>query len=293
MKLSFLLILIVFTLVPNGASYSTDILRNKASSPMTRNQQSDNPQRISAETQNSVTPTAVLPSAVDSPHTPIKQNRSQYESAYWPPNWSSWALVIIAIVASYIALRSLRTIEQQAKNAADGVVETRKAAEAAKQSADVADKSLRVVERAWLAVLFDQPFQPKVGTYNPIYYSVKNTGHTVAFLKDRKLNAFPWNGFMPKRELAPKPTGILPTIAAIFPGDKFPMEGLVDIDFTQQMINDAATGRFIFDVRGYVAYDDAFDNRHITRFCQAYDPTGDTGSFTYPREAQPGYNDAD
>ena len=273
MKLLFLLTVFASVLLVSGRSVSEEV-KPKGIPPSPRVEDKSKPKYQNHATKTN--PSKLAFQVHQSPAEPntdkCQKGTQDWTCAFGPDAWPNWALVIVGGIATIIALRTLEAIHRQA---------------------NIAESNLRVVERAWLAVRFDQPFQPKAGAHNPIYYSVKNTGHTIAFLKDRKLNAMPWNGFIPKREPAPKPTGILPTIAAIFPGGKFPMEGLVDINFTQQMINDAATGRFIFDVRGYVAYDDAFGNRHITRFCQAYDPNGDSGSFTYPREAQPGYNDAD
>jgi hypothetical protein len=49
-------------------------------------------------------------------------------------------------------------------------------------------------------------------------------------------------------------------------------------------------------VRGFVVYDDIFDVRHVTKFCQVYSPTWNdgVGGFVIPYETKPGYeNDAD
>lgn len=315
MKLSFLLILIVAALLLSTASETLKAQQNPSKTEIHESKTDQHPDQGTQKTKNAEKPPAPTkpPLALDeipsqkTQANPRQEQQGTIEKWFNPTTIPNWAIVLVTLIyvcvsiGQFVAIRrqakfarrTLRAINRQADIAVEGVVETRKAAEAAKKSANVAEASLTVVERAWLAVLFHQPFQPKAGAHNPIYYFVKNTGHTVAFLKERKLNALPWKGCIPERELAPKPTGVLPTIAAIFPGDKFPLEGLVDIDFTQQMINDAATGQFIFDVYGYVAYDDTFGIRHITRFCQAYNPNGDSGSFTYPREAQAGYNDAD
>jgi hypothetical protein len=214
----------------------------------------------------------------------------------WPPVWSNWALVLVALGAAYIGLRTLSAIKRQAEIATEGVEVNRIAAEAAKQSADVADKSLRVVERAWLAVVFDQPFQPQARPVTPIYFTVKNIGNTVALLKLKKINAKRWEfSFIPERQLEPKPMSTLPTIAVIFPGDKLMLDGLVDIPFTQTDIDTAITAPLLFDVYGYVAYDDVFGIRHMTRFCQVFNPQENDGKggFDFPREAQPSYNNAD
>jgi hypothetical protein len=51
---------------------------------------------------------------VDNPATAIEKNNSKGESAYWPPIWSNWALVLVGIGAGVIGLRTLTTIHRQA-----------------------------------------------------------------------------------------------------------------------------------------------------------------------------------
>ncbi len=72
-------------------------------------------------------------------------------------------------------------------------------------------------------------------------------------------------------------------------------DGLVDIPFTQTEVTEANHGRLLFDIYGHIVYDDVFGQRHMTRFCQVYDPSGNNGQggFTFPREAKSEYNDAD
>lgn len=202
-----------------------------------------------------------------------------------PFDWPAWlqavgtvALALLAIGQIYFLNRTMRA--------------TRQAASAAEKSATVAESSLKVAERAWLSVALDHPFQPRVGHMTPIEFTVRNIGKTVAILKAKKINAKMWDSScIPQRQLDQKPTGVLPTIAVIFPGDALTLDGLVDIAFTQDQIDGPAWGNTIFDVYGYIAYDDVFGARHITRFCQVYNAR--TRGFDFPREAQPSYNDAD
>jgi len=272
MKLSFLLILIVSVLSLNRVSGSAEPPNPKETKPQSKEPQLH--QEKSARQETPTESTINQKSAYSLPNQPAANSQTQkQETQAGPPTDSTWWFnLIVAIFTGCLVCVGIGQVAIYIRQAC----------------------FFKTVERAWLAVVFDHPFQPKVGAVNPINYSVKNTGHTVAWLKSPKLKGMPWEfGYIPERQLEPKPMDTLSTVAVIFPGDKFPLEGLVDIDFTQQMINDATTGRFIFDVYGYVVYDDVFGNRHITRFCQAYHPNGDSGSFTYPRESQPGYNDAD
>lgn len=60
---------------------------------------------------------------------------------FWPPEWASWALVVVAIWAAYIALDTLQDLKVQTEN-------TRIASEAAQKSVELAEKSLKLSERA-------------------------------------------------------------------------------------------------------------------------------------------------
>ncbi|MBI2357842.1 MAG: hypothetical protein HYV04_02830 [Deltaproteobacteria bacterium] len=323
MKLSSLLILIAWTLLTSGASTkaaSESPLPNSTSQQVRTDKHKSATKNKPTATQKQPeqgAPTSFQTDLLETLHTMADQQKAAYEqNDASQPSWNSpsvlvqGALFVVGALYTFFAYRqwqairtqadiassTLSEVRRQADIAVEGVVETRKAAEAAKQSADIADKSLRIVERAWLAVVFDQPFQPQARPVTPIYFTVKNTGNTVALLKLKKINAKRWDvSIIPQRQLEPKPTGTLPTIAVIFPGDKLTLEGLVDIPFTQNLIDDTNTGRSIFDVYGYVAYDDVFGIRHVTRFCQVYNPRENDGKggFDFPREAQPEYNDAD
>jgi hypothetical protein len=74
-------------------------------------------------------------------------------------SWSSWALVLVSVVAAWIAIRTLNVIKQQTQD-------TSISANAARQSADAASKSAQALvnsERAWIdAALIQRPNQPTV-----------------------------------------------------------------------------------------------------------------------------------
>lgn len=81
---------------------------------------------------------------VAQPTTPQQQGQSDKSCKIPPltdPFWSNWALVIVGIVTAWIALGTLGDLKKQ--TAATGV-----SAEAAKKSAEIAEASLKLVERA-------------------------------------------------------------------------------------------------------------------------------------------------
>ena len=205
---------------------------------------------------------------INNPAPTVEQNRSETKPDKWPPTLLEIISVIIAGGAFYIAWRTLAAVRRQA---------------------DIAERTLKTAERAWLSVTFNKPFKPQHGTVNPVIYSVKNTGKTAAFLKVKQLSAMPWpTSVIPERPLDPKPMGACPNLMVIFPDDVVELEGIIDIDFRGEFFNEMIAGRGIFDVYGYIAYDDIFNGRHITRFCYAFDPGKDiyqgTGRFEYIRD---------
>jgi hypothetical protein len=81
----------------------------------------------------------------------------------------------------------------------------------------------------------------------------------------------------------------------LFPNETLILDGLVNIPFSQTLIQNIYSGSVLFDVYGYVVYDYAFGGRHITRFCRVFNPKENSGAggFEFPRQVQPEYNDAD
>jgi len=64
------------------------------------------------------TPEAKPPTVSTNPNTDPKQTSAQQQSSnwhswFWPPIWSSWALVVIGAIAAVVALRTLNAIKQQ------------------------------------------------------------------------------------------------------------------------------------------------------------------------------------
>lgn len=81
---------------------------------------------------------------VAQPAAPQQERQSQKSCkipALTDPFWANWALVIVGIVAAWIALGTLGDLKKQ-------TAATRISADAAKKSAEIAEASLKLVERA-------------------------------------------------------------------------------------------------------------------------------------------------
>lgn len=297
MKLSFL---ILFFLLLSGAGES-----GETKSPTSADDQKAQAQKQSTTTQDLPQSTGAPIIIINNPAPTIEQNRPEAKSEKWPPTPLEIISIIIAGGAFIIAWRTLNAVQRQAGAAERTltsierqVIANETSANAAKAAADIADRTLQTSERAWLSVTFNKSFKPQHGTVNPVVYSVKNTGKSAAFLKVKCLKSIPWpTSVIPERPLAPKPMGEHPTLMVIFPNDVVELEGIIDIDFRGEFFEQMIAGHKIFDVYGYVAYDDIFKIRHITRFCYAFNPgeniNQDTGKFEYIRDPRPEYNDAD
>ena len=119
--------------------------QNPAALPTARNSQNQEPVKVAA------TPHAV-PSATASPSEPA-QNPQCCQAVANSQGWGDWfwqnlatlLLVVVAVWAGRIAIRTLDRIADQARN---GEI----AANAAKTSADTAEKSLYDLERPWVFI---------------------------------------------------------------------------------------------------------------------------------------------
>jgi hypothetical protein len=285
-NLSLLLILISFALLLSTAGES-------AESKPSQNDQTDAKQVKENSQPNSQNPLSSSPQGSTKESSPYAQNFN-YSNYNYSRDSSGSGLAAWLQALANIAIAFL--VGWQIWFFRGTMQATRDAASAAKDATNIADKTLKTSERAWLSVTFDKPFWPQDGRVNPVMYTVKNVGRSAAFLKVKKLSAMPWHtSVIPERTLDPKPMDAFPTIAVIFPGDVMELEGLIDIDFTGEFFTEMESGHKTFDVYGYIAYDDIFKERHITRFCYVFDPRIQIGGhgFEFLRDPQSEYNDAD
>jgi hypothetical protein len=111
---------------------------------------------------------------------------------------SQYLIFFTGVIYAVFAYRQWRAIAEQAKIAADGLIETRKSADAAVQSAiasqmmtDAARKNFQLDMRAFVTVHFDHRFEPDT-TDSRLIYTLKNSGKTWAFIK--RIQTITWEG---------------------------------------------------------------------------------------------------
>jgi hypothetical protein len=216
--------------------------------------------------------------------------------AHSDPSSTNWWIMLFTGMLAVSAIIQLFIYGRQAHYMSKGLDLTQRAAAAAEKSADTAEASLKSAERAWLTVNFPFPFQPKPDILNEIIYEVENTGRTIAGIKEITVLSSLWEpGKMPTYQFEDSPsTAGLPTIAVVAPNKALRLKARLNIVFAQDVVRKINSGELILDLHGHVIYDDIFNNRHSTRFCYIFTPTGNgIGIFNFPLEAKPDYNDAD
>jgi hypothetical protein len=223
---------------------------------------------------------------------------------FGPPTWSNWALVIAAIVAAAVALRTLRAIKNQADTMAQqaGLMErqsvamekqieiARFSANAAKDSADVArlaSQTLIDSERAW--VVIDKVWPPSLAPqvtaaagagFNQFLFDIKNVGRTVARLGNFRST---WR-VLPRSEDLPAtpdfgPPEALPSILApihgkvMAPGETVGklLIGIYE-SFDDDKIAKIRNGLLTLWVYGRIKYFDVAGQQRRVHFCYRYLP---------------------
>ncbi len=324
LKLSFLLILIGSALFLNGAGESTETpstqQKQRAETKTSAQQHDSNPNPFESPIKQS--PTKIAPES--STYNIQNYNYNPQDGGNLPA-WlqaiGTIGLLIFAWWQMWFMRRATKATETAANAARDNAIaakesaETSKtnvaiskvladatvqsahaaqrAAEAAQKSADVADTSLKLLERAQIIVLFHRPFRP---TSPELSYEIRNIGRTFAKVKDSDCG---FGAALDLRqleyEIKPKPIGDLPTKMIAYPNIPIEMRNRPDIPLPPERAEGIEAGKEFLIVRGYVIYDDVFDVRHITRFCQVYRQAENNrgGGFVITQQIKPEYNEAD
>jgi hypothetical protein len=97
-------------------------------------------------------------------------------------SWSSWALVLVSVVAAWIAIRTLNVIKKQTEDTSISANAARRSADAARMSAQALVNS----ERAWIdAALVQRPNQT---TFYDVL--ITNYGRTPAQIVEREIGIY-------------------------------------------------------------------------------------------------------
>jgi hypothetical protein len=191
-----------------------------------------------------------------------RQARAEAQRATHDPNkpdqvvWSNWAVVGMGLVAAVAAVRTLRAIERE-------VIETGKAAAAAKLSADIAKEALYVGERAYVHVSHYPHYsftQNPSGTRLVTTLKVENTGRTPARITEIRLATFVSADDLPAHPPYPN-AALAQTDTFLAAGDHLDLTPELDV-IPRDGWQAIGEGRAIFYLVGYVDYIDTFSQRH-------------------------------
>lgn len=271
MKLSFL---ILFFLVLHGTGGNTEQDTKSREVRNSKHQESPKDVQTAAEKEpEKRTPfqtqlPEILHTIAEQQKAASEQNAASQKSWNTPSVLVQIALVVVGALYTFFAYRQWRAIHHQAKIAADGIVETRKAAEAAQQSAGTASRHIALIsshERPWIMVkpnwLLPDNEHPFGGL---VEWSAINVGRTPAFLTELVVVAdvvpYPIPDKRPD-DRAPKPFAkfIIPPNGTHGSRTGNP----IDASELQKLFN----GTHCLVFYGRIVYRDSLDNEHLTRFC--------------------------
>jgi len=181
----------------------------------------------------------------------------------WGFKFNYWGPLVTAIATGFIAWFTL--------SLRDATKEQGKLTERA-------DEHFQVTERAYVKMSHTSPginwVSPLVGQ-GSIRIQIKNFGNTPAEVTDAFVDCMVRAGdhveaLPPYR---PDTPGRLPETAFLVKGDRFFMQGAVNISTTQRAAVEAAESLLI--IFGFVDYIDKFGTRHRAGYARLYDPSVD------------------
>src|SRR3989338_155118 len=287
LKLSFALILIGSTLLLNEGSKAVEPPNQKEAKPQSKKTELDKKEPTQQRTPADLVP----PKPPTDKYHPDKQASEKKNQPWQPADWFNLWLVIFTGCLVGVGIAQVFVYRRQAKYMRRGLRLTQKAAEAAEKSANIADKSLKTLERAQVLVMFSYQFRPGSPEFS---YEVKNIGRTLAKVKQTDFGCAA-GPTLPDYQIKPKPVGDLPTKFIVYPNIPVSLRNRVDIQLPPEKAGRVERGEEIFEVRGFIIYDDIFDVRHVTRFRQIYHPSENNGhgGFVFSTDIKPEYNEAD
>jgi hypothetical protein len=197
---------------------------------------------------------------------PAAEQMSNWQDWFWPPVWSSWALVLVAGWAGWVALKTLDALERQASIARDTLVLTQR-------------PKLIVRNVVLMSPLQEPPPGPDPWFYKGARLSgqfyVVNVGGTPATITESgcwvvwKVNNQSLAG-LPMRRPYEGQNGNNPVLATLNPGESAP--GIFQSDeYLDDEINQVRGGSWRLYVLGWVEYLDERKVKRRTGFCRQYD----------------------
>jgi len=259
MKFSFL---ILSFLILSGASGSAEEAKSK--SPPTPYKQSDKTDTETKAAENLPAAPAAPLVVINNPPPQEKENSPKSESAYWPPNWSDWALVVVGIGAVLIAIYTLKAIQIQAEAANKTVAFTLRP---------------RLIVRRVHALSDTNDDENIIHKPFEVSFEVANRGGTPTKIDSGNVAFFISHKETPEFMQTPIPrkgTEDIFSGISLNPGVEHSFTATCEPISAQKDLKTALEWRPGFVtiyVLGHIWYQDAVGNRYKTAFCRRYNRT--------------------
>lgn len=204
-----------------------------------------------------------------------KDQHPSYEPIYAPSVLIQFALLIVGFFYTLYARRQWAAIKTQARIANDALIENRKAADAAKQSADAAAQQIRFITRPKIEVYADTLITQD--TTVSAYYTVVNNGETPARVMLQRMSL--WRKYTGVAWPSEMPSG--DTVNDILLPIDFEARDRRSSQLTLKLSFDAglhpatdwrhfmSDGLFVC-LSGHFLYTDESGTKHETFFCRAW-----------------------
>ena len=261
-------LIVALWLVAEVLSQNTPSVGEKQQQPATNKEQpaKQSPSQVTEPARSAIP----NPSAQKEENRPSEQPKTGIPDR-WDIYWPTVGLLVVGLIAAYIALVTLNDIKEQTKNA-------RTAAEAAKASADAVIHS----ERAWILMERMEreyliPIERQTTRKATAYPVLKNFGKTIARMTAWKIELQMSDSWERPDGRAYDLTGLQFAPSIIPPGADIPQLAVLNTNGGFIRERDL---REILELRtrvlwlcGVIRYEDAFKPEpiHETRFCYYYE----------------------
>ena len=200
-----------------------------------------------------------------------------------------WLSVIIQGAAVFVGTVVCIIYWGQLKAMKESVLESSKAAKAARDSADIAKQTLIISQRAYIHIGNWKQTNFEVGGAAEIAFTVRNSGHTPARLVESSFTR------VISESLPPIPV-YGPTVfneggLVLGPGAAFEKNSTVSDGLTKVQFDDISAGRRKLWYFGYTTYRDVFEDTPLRTLC--YCVVFDLATKTFMADSTPSYNHSD
>lgn len=220
-----------------------------------------------------VSPPVIVPQQqqIEPPPTPRPAENASEQNQQSPPDWITWASGLSNIVIALVTIALAYVAWKQAGYMRDGLTETCKAAEAAKKSADVAEKSLQS-QRAQLMTSAWRISNIEAGKTPLVNFTITNKGAlpatlvqiAVRFLIERSLPEIPPGG-SPQYTSSFMEAGFL-----VVPGQGYNRKVKCWV-LSPEEVESIENGTKKLWFLGAIKFIDGLDKQRILRMCMVYD----------------------